>query len=197
MIRRLLSCLLLCLLAAAALRAATPEEVNRVAGMDIFGKAELWSESPQAVIGRLRLKCRAEKSGDEEIFAAPLRRDVFDCPASEFRLTAVRGKVTGLDLILLNKGDSATKKNKRSAFKKELQRQSGKLEKLLRSRFGRPRRAYFGAGTLSKHLPAWDCGPHVLLLDYSVIGNTPSTFPWISYCSMLKRNLVAVKRTTT
>lgn len=164
---RRLTVLLAALLGFAALRAATPEEVNRLAGIDLFGGTELWKESPQAVVKRLGIKCRAEKSGSEEMFSARVNREIFECPASEIRLAAADGKVTKLDIILFNKGDNAGKGSKRNAVKKELRRYQIKLEKLLRTKIGRPRRAFFGAGTLSKQLPAWDCGPHVLMVDYS------------------------------
>ena len=164
---RRLAILLAALFAASALRAAAPEEINRLAGIDLFGRDELWKESPQAVAKRLGLRGRVEKSGAEEMFSAFVNRAIFDCPASEIRIAAADGKVTKLDIILFNKGDHATKASKRNAVKKELRRHQLKLEKLLRDALGRPRRAYLGAGTLSKQLPAWECGPHVLMLDYA------------------------------
>ena len=166
---------LFALLLAFGAAAATPEEVNDLAGIRIFGTSELWGEAPAAVLRRLNLKCRPEDLGGSQMFASPLRGDVFGCPASEIRIYAARELVNKVDIILFNKGDNVApgggdkkKAAKRvNAFRKELRRHHAKTEKLLRDRLGRPRRAFFGSGTMSKQLPAWDCGAHVLMMDYS------------------------------
>ena len=166
---------LFALLLALGAAAATPEEVNDLAGLRIFGTSELWGEAPAAVLRRLNLNCRPEDLGGSQMFASPLRGDVFGCPASEIRIYAARDLVNKVDIILFNKGDNVTpgggdkkKVAKRSsAFRKELRRHHTKMEKLLRDRLGRPRRAYLGSGIMSKQLPAWDCGEHVLMMDYS------------------------------
>lgn len=173
--RRMAWLIALLLLASGAVLAATPEEVNDLAGIRIFGTSELWEEAPAAVLGRLRLKCRPEELQGGQMFASPLRGEVFGCPASEIRIYAAGGLVNRVDIILFNKGDNVTpggggkKKAAKlaNAFRKELRRHHAKTEKLLRDRLGRPRRAYFGSGTMSKQLPAWDCGAHVLMMDYS------------------------------
>jgi len=173
MIRKIFALLALC--AALSAAAATPEEVNDLAGLRIFGAAELWSEAPAAVLKRLRLNCRPEDMGDGQMYAAALRGEVFGCPAAELRIYAADNAVKKIDIILMNKGDNATpsgggRKNRikhSNAFRKELRRQQSKMEKLLRDRLGRPRRAYFGSGVLSKQLPAWDCGAHVMMMDYA------------------------------
>ena len=166
---------LMALVAAFAAFAATPEEVNDLAGLRLFGTSELWQEDPAAVLQRLNLRSRPEDLGGSRMFSAPLRGEVFGCPASELRIYAANDLVSKLDIILFNKGDNVTpgggdrKKNAKrgNAFRKALRRCHTKMEKLLRDHLGRPRRVYFGSGTMSKQLPAWDCGAHVLLLDYA------------------------------
>lgn len=144
----------------------TAAELNQLAGTPIFGEVELWQEPPAQAIWRLNVNCRAEQSGQVRMFAAPVHRKVFGCPAAELRVFAAGGRVTRLDFFLVNKGDGA-KGKRRGDVKSELSHARAALEKQLREHFGRPRKAFFGSGSLRRQLPAWTCGRYAFLLDWS------------------------------
>ena len=164
---RIILCALLGLLCAASPAAEpTPEELNGIAGIPLFGSVRLWDERPAAVIRRLNVNCRAESSGGGQMFAAPIKRLVFGCPAAELRIFAVGGKVTRVDIFLVNKGDSAFGRKRRSTIKNELRRADAALEKLLRKHFGKPVKHHFGSGALRRQLPVWTCGGHALIVDF-------------------------------
>jgi len=149
--------------------AATPTaaELNKIAGTPLFGETELWQERPSSVTWRLNVNCRAEKSGKGQMFAAPLHRQFFGCPAAELRIFAVDSKVTRIDVFLVNKGDSALDSRRRGDIKSELRRNRSGLEKLLRENFGRSHKVSFGSGSLRRQLPMWTCGRYAFLIDWS------------------------------
>ena len=155
---------LLPLAAAAAQQSAA--ELNRIAGTPLFGDVELWKEAPSAVVWRLNLNCRAEKSGTGRMYSSPVSRSVFGCRATEIRIFAGEKTVSRVDVILVNKGDVIGAKRK-TGIKSELRRSRDDLEKLLRENFGRPRRVAFGEGALKRQLNMWTCGDHALVVDYA------------------------------
>ena len=127
-------------LAALTAVAVSPREVNRLAGITIFGDRALWKETPETVGKRMRLKFRSDGGGDERMLSAPTKgRELFECTSAEVRIFAAGGRASRIDLVLFNKGDNVVggvggKKNRarKNAFKKELAKRHGKLERLLR-----------------------------------------------------------------
>ncbi len=148
--------------------AASPDEVNKMAGIALFGTGKLWDESPEAVVRRLQLKFTDGGGGDaQRIISAQFRnRMLFSCPASEIRIFTENGRVSRIDLVLLNKGDNAGSWNKNS-FRGELRKSRLRLERILNDRLGRSRREFFGTGDLGERLPSWRVGEHVMLLDFA------------------------------
>ena len=67
---------------------------------------------------------------------------------------------------LVNKGDSAIGNKRGSDIRKELHRARSDLDKLLRENFGKPRKVFFGEGTLRRQMPAWTAGRYAFVVDY-------------------------------
>ncbi|MBP5531046.1 MAG: C39 family peptidase [Lentisphaeria bacterium] len=154
--------------ASALCRAAAPtaEELNRVLGTPLFGAEELWKERPAAAVLRLNVNCRAERSGEGRMFAARVARLVFGIQAAEIRIFAVDETIARVDIFLVNKGDSAIGNKRGSDIRKELHRARSDLDKLLRENFGKPRKVFFGEGTLRRQMPAWTAGRYAFVVDY-------------------------------
>ena len=133
----------LCCAALWTLRAAaepSTAELNRIVGAPLFGRVELWKEPPAALLRRLGLNRRGERSGEGEIFAARVDREVFGCHASEIRVFASGERVKRVEFIFINKGDDVPAKKRGVNIKNKMRRSRADLEKLLRANFGRPRR---------------------------------------------------------
>ena len=156
-------------LVSALCRAAdpTPGELNRILGTPLFGAEELWKERPSAAVRRLNVNCRAERSGEERMFAARVARLVFGIQAAEIRIFAVGDAVARVDFFLVNKGDSAIGNKRGGDIRKELHHARADLDKLLRENFGKPRKVFFGEGTLRRQLPAWTAGRYAFVVDYA------------------------------
>lgn len=116
---RALSGAALCLVSALCPAAdMTPEELNRIVGTPLFGAGELWKEPPSAAVMRLKVNCRAERTGDGQMFAARVARLVFGIQAAEIRIFAVESVIARVDIFLVNKGDSAIGNKRGSDIKK-------------------------------------------------------------------------------
>ena len=159
---------LLALLAAPCAAAElSVDELNGLVGFPLFGPVELWREPPHAVIRRINVNCRGERSGGGQMFAARVDRNVFGCHISELRIFASGGVVKRVEFVFINKGDGIPGKRRNANIKNKMRHDRAELEKLLRANFGRPHRKSFGSGVLKRQLPTWSCGRHLFAMDYS------------------------------
>ena len=143
------------------------QQLNRLAGEPLFGRSELWEEAPSAVIRRMNINCRADRTGRQQMFATRFARTLFGCPAVEIRLFAADGKMAKIDIFFLNKGDSVDKKRGSGNFRRMIHIHHHEMEKLLTSVLGKPERVNYAEAASKRQLPAWKLGRYALLVDYS------------------------------
>ena len=135
---------------------------NRAVGAGLFSDRQTLWETPVAeVVKRMKLALPkgSEKTPTVSVFTKR-KSSFFGCGVEEFRFFCREGKITRIDVMLLNKGDSVKGKvpsSRRFEFSKRLQREERVLSRNLDTAFGSANSIVFGIGSQSRRMPHWFC----------------------------------------
>lgn len=177
--------------------AATPEQINGLAGVPLFsGEHMIWEEDADAVAKRLRLPRESLTTNDASYrIYPPEDATIFGRRAYSVAMSARGGKPTALSVIFANKGDSVGQfapsapgrlpprvpSSVLRDYRKAISEDEKAITEALTSLIGAPRAQKLSQGSkLQEKALRWDWNGHAILLvsvrdEYAAVRIVPTT----------------------
>ncbi|MBL9116176.1 MAG: hypothetical protein JNJ83_14305 [Verrucomicrobiaceae bacterium] len=157
----------------------TPEEINAVAGQQVFAQAPLWDSKADEVAQRLGLQPESKTKLQSSFRSYPNESfKLFGARPFSAAMYAAEDKPTGISLVYANKGDLFGAKGSgemhfdRDEVPKEALEMLAKamtadveaITKTLSAKLGEPSKMRFGEGAGRETVQRWDWRGHAILL---------------------------------
>lgn len=195
-----------------AVDAVTPEELNEVAGVELFTKQSFWERPAEEVAKALRLRRESQTKlqSSYRAYPGPDRR-LFNARPYSIALYAAEGKPTSLSVVYANKGDSfgskgsgeehfdkdAPPKEAARILREAMAKDMAALTAALQQKLGEPQRQRFGEGEGRRTVLRWNWRGHAILLSEAegeYVGLQIETIAFVDSGGRIKRTPEAVVR---
>lgn len=155
--------------------------VNSAMSIPLFSPSNIWSETPAALSARLGARFELTKSQSMTRYSAYVSNKIFGVRAEQFAFEAQNGKVSEIQIVFFNKGDSIGDGKWTSDDTRKMQIQEKKLAEALSEIFGKYRNTRLGSGRNSEPAKLWTDGASDFYLavkrkEYIILRILPAGF---------------------
>lgn len=141
-------------------------EMNTKFGINLFQDANLWDDSGSALIQRLGAKFQSTKAGNKTISATYAKGKVLKAEIEQLSITEIDGKVSQLDFVFFNKGDSVEGKKWTQKLQREMLQQWEILETSLNDIAGKSTNGTWGFGRTKNKAKIWKLENYMFCLEF-------------------------------
>ena len=121
-------------------------EVNKKFGINFLQDANLWDDNATDFIKRMGAKFSSTKVGGGTIHTTYAKGKVLGSEIEQMRVEETSSKVSQVDLVFFNKGDSVEGKKWTPQLQRKMKEQWDSLEESLNNLAGKSKNGYWGTG---------------------------------------------------
>ena len=130
-------------------------EVNKKFGINFLQDANLWDDSATDYIKRMGAKFSSTKVGSKTIHTTYAKGKVLGSEIEQMRVEETSSKVSQVDLVFFNKGDSVEGKKWTPQLQRKMKEQWDTLEESLNTLAGKSKNGYWGTGRVKNKAKIW------------------------------------------
>lgn len=152
--------------AAAAFADVDFAEINKKFGINMLKDANLFDDSPAEFAKRLGPKFEKTKVASGEIWTSYAKGKVLGVSLEQMRFKAVDGKVSQVDMVFFNKGDSAKGDKWTPQMQRQMKKTHDELGEQLDSFAGKSVQGTWGYGRVKNKAQIWTLENYVFTLEF-------------------------------
>lgn len=168
--RLLLNLGICALLAFSAARSAEaqidPNALNKAFGINFVKDSDLWDDSADDFKKRLGVRFEETKVGDDTIHTSYAKGKVLGAKIEQIRIKEDDAKVSRVDMVFFNKGDSVTGSKWTPKMQREMKEQWSALKSALDSFAGASQKGAWGVGRMKNPAQIWHFENMVFSLEF-------------------------------
>lgn len=140
--------------------------INKNFGINFLQDSNLWDDSPADFIKRMGAKFSTTKITNGAIHTTYVKGKVLGAEIEQLRLEEINGKVSQIDFVFFNKGDSVDGKKWTPQLQRQMKQQWETLEKSLTNLAGKSKNGYWGSGRVKNKAWIWKHDKFALWLEF-------------------------------
>lgn len=143
----------------------SPNELNRVFGINFLQDENLWDDSAEDFIKRLGAKFEDTTLADGTLYTTYAKGKVLGADIEQLRFKEANKKVAQVDMVFFNKGDSIDGKKWTPQAQRKMRTQWQTLEKTLNELAGKGKNGTWGFGRVKNKAEIWTYENFVFSLE--------------------------------
>ncbi len=134
------------------------QALNHLSNTQLWADENLWDDPLEEVLARQSFRFASTIGPESRVDSAYLRQAVmFGAPAEQIRIYSSDNRITGIDILFFNKGDSASDLSKASV-KRAMRQDAQVIQQALTDQLGKGKSGYWGASKTRMPVRMWTCG---------------------------------------
>ncbi len=139
--------------------------INKKFGIYLLQDDSIWDDTSVDLIKRLRVKFSTTQIQNGAIHTTYAKGKILGAEIEQFRIEETNKKVSQIDLVFFNKGDSVDGKKWTPQLQRKMKQQWETIVKQLSSFAGKPQNGYWGSGRIKNKASIWKHEKFALWLE--------------------------------
>ena len=141
-------------------------QINKIFGINFLQDKNLWDDTPESFVKRLGAKFEETEMGNLKVYTTYAKGKILNASIEQLRFSASNGKLSQIEMVFFNKGDSVEGKRWTSQMQREMKQQWDAIKDSLDKFAGKSQKGTWGEGRMKNKAQIWNFDDIVFSLEF-------------------------------